>query len=78
MTIYRIEAQEEVYYTLFVEADTPEMAEDFVKNYGGDWNKHIVDGDYFEITDVNEVKEEDVYFPILDVKKENNDWRTHR
>jgi hypothetical protein len=73
MPIYQVEASETVYYTLFVKSNSPEEAQEFVNHFDGDWNKHIVDGDYFEITDINEVEEKDVYFLVLDVKEENDD-----
>jgi len=65
MTIYEVDAEETVYYTLFVEANSDLEAEDMVKQFGGDLDSKIVDADYFEVTQVIVSTPEEVFNGLI-------------
>ena len=73
MPIYQFSSGEYVYYEHFIRADTEEEAIEYFNNDVEGWSDNIVDGNHFEIEVIQEVNEEDAFFPILDTKEKNND-----
>jgi hypothetical protein len=52
MAIYEVQANEHVYYHFLVEAESEKEAREIVENYSGDFEKWIVEAEYFEIEHV--------------------------
>jgi len=64
--LYRVEANEQVYYTFLVEAESADEAEEAVRSYTGpDWEEWISDADYFEITESREEKDPWLQKPLV-------------